>query len=179
MQNNFPKIPLFLSLMFLAFSLFTFVFLYKEIDQNIQESEQILTNWQAETNRRDQIKSLTNSVKMVDKERVLLESHFAQSSDIVPFLDTIEKLALEVGAKAEVVSVDISKDNTLLLVEMRASGSFKTLYNFLNLLENSPYELEFSVVDMQKEEGQVVSNKGAKISKWQAVFRIKLLSFVP
>jgi len=41
----------------------------------------------------------------------------------VPFLDTVEKLASEVGAKAEINSVNAGADNTQLVVELKASGS--------------------------------------------------------
>ncbi len=174
MQNNFPKTQLILSLLFLGLSLFAFLFLYKKINENNEMSEQILTNWQMEANRRRDIELFNSAIKIVEKEKVSLGSHFAQSSDIVPFLDTIEKLALEAGTKSEVVAVSISKDNTELIVELKASGSFDSIYKLLTLLENSPYELDFSLVDVRREE----SDMNIRTSKWNAFLRIKLLSFI-
>jgi translation initiation factor IF-2 len=103
---------------------------------------------------------------------------------VVPFLDTLEGLATKVGIKAETASVDIAPDSLSLLVKINTSGSFEAIYKFLTLLENSPYELEFTGFDMQKEDSilatpDLVLNKDIKKqnSKWRATFNIKLLSF--
>ena len=114
----------------------------------------------------------------IGKEKILLESHFTQSSNIVPLLNTIEQLSLKVGAKSKVTSVDISKDKTILMVAVGTSGSFNAVYKFLMLLENSPYELEFVSVDMQKTGAPTVSGKIIVSPQWEAIFKIKLLSFV-
>ena len=185
MQNNlygskkFKKMPLIFSIAFLALSFFAFFFLYKEINNNKKISEKAQTEWQAEASRRDGIKLLERSVKDISKERTLLESHFAESSDIVPFLDTIERLAFSARAKSEVISVDILKDNTVgLLIGLKASGSFETIYKFLTLLENSPYELEFVSMNMQNLNTQIVSDKKIVSRQWEVLFKIKLLSFI-
>jgi uncharacterized protein YkvS len=174
MQNNphnfkkFKKMPFLFSILLLIFSCTVFFFLYKQINDNkkIAEKEQI--EWQNETDRRNEIKSLERLIKEIDQERVLVESHFAQSSNIVPFLDTIEGLASKVNAISEVVSVDIIEDTSQLLVVIKTLGSFESIYKFLKLLENSPYEIEFASVDIQKSNTQT----------WEAIFKIKLLSFV-
>jgi len=176
--QKFKKVPLLLSVIFLAFSSTVFVFLYKGAKSNQMISEKMQTEWQTEATRREGIKSLDHSIKAIEGERALLESHFTQSSNVVPFLDTIEKLALEVQAESEVVSVDIPKEENKLLVAIKASGSFEALYKFLTLLENSPYELDFISMDIQKLGGEIVSDKIRLFSQWSAIFRIKLLSFI-
>src|SRR3989338_2284192 len=123
MKNNFQKISLILLAVFFVFFCFAFVFLYKKINSNNQKAEQDATTWQTETLRRDNIRSLDRLLQKIADSRILLETHFAKSSDVVPFLDTIEKLALGVGTKAEVNSVDILTDNTGLIVGLKASGS--------------------------------------------------------
>ncbi|MEK7104858.1 MAG: hypothetical protein AAB868_02345 [Patescibacteria group bacterium] len=129
--------------------------------------------WQTEALQRDNTRSLVNSIKTIEPERVLLETHFIQNSDVVPFLDTIEKKAKDVGVKAEVVSVDITKDSSSLIVEINASGSFETIYKLIMLLENSPYNLEFISVNIKDSDTSV-----GKSSQWTATFQIKLLSFI-
>ena len=185
MQNSphsfqkFKKVPLLLSVIFLAFSSTVFVFLYKGAKSNQMISEKMQTEWQTEATRREGIKSLDRSIKAIEDKRILLESHFAQSSNVVPFLDTIEELALEAKAKSEVVSVDIPKEEKKLSVAIKTSGSFEALYRFLTLLENSPYELEFVSVDLQKSSKEVISEEVTASAEWTALFRVKLLSFVP
>lgn len=185
MQDNptnfkkFKKGPLILSVIFLIFSCSAFYFVYKKINDNKTESEKIQKEWQIETTRREEIKSLDKSVKIIDSDRILLESHFAQSSDIVPFLDTIEKLATSAKATSEVVSVDVADDKNTLVLDLKASGSFEAIYKFLTLLENSPYELDFTAVDIQRTSAPVVSGKKVTAAEWGATFKIRLLSFTP
>ncbi|MCX6752041.1 MAG: hypothetical protein NTZ87_00870 [Candidatus Nomurabacteria bacterium] len=169
--SNFPKIPFLLSIIFLIFSCFLFSFFYRAIDNNNKESQIGEEKWQNEASRRDEIRTFDSSVKIIEEERAELETHFAKSSDVVPFLDTIEGLASKVSAKAEITSVDILADNTGLLVGMKASGTFSSLYKFLTLLENSPYELEFDGMSMLKE-------TASGVSKWNVTFQVKLLSFI-
>jgi len=176
-QNNFPKIPFFLSIIFFGISLFIFLFFYRAININNKESQSKELEWQTEMQRREAIKTLDNSVKMVEGDKAQLETHFAQSSDVVPFLDTIEGLAPQASVTSEITSVDMSADYTGLYVSMKASGTFSGLYKFLTLLENSPYELDFISLDMHQEMPVVAGNKNVKISQWDAVLKIELLSF--
>lgn len=184
MQNNppgfkkFKKTPLFISVILLIFSCSVFLFLYKKIGDNKKIAEETQTKWQIEATRRDEIRSLERSIKDIDEERNLLESHFAQSSNVVPFLDTIEQLALEAKARSEITSVDILKNKKGLSVMVKASGSFESIYKFLTLLENSPYELEFVSANIQNLSARTVSDKKGIVPQWEAVFNIQLLSFV-
>jgi len=168
----------FLSIIFFVLLSSAFIFLYKAINNNTQKAQQDMTVWQMESLRRDDIRSLDRSLQKISNERTLLETHFAKSSDVVPFLDTIERLAPMVGAVAHVNSVDTSTDSTGLTVGLKASGSFEAIYKFLKLLENSPYELEFLSMDIHKLTMPDVLGKPAADSQWEAVFKIQLLSFV-
>lgn len=181
MQNNFQKFqktPLFLSILLLVFSCFVFLFLYREIQNNSRTSDQAQIVWQNEANKREELRSLDRSLKTTEQERALLEDHFIRSSNIVPFLDMVEKLAPEVGAKAEVIFVNIPEDNSGLVVEMKVAGRFEALYKFLILLENSPYELDFISMDIQKSNEGTVSDKKNSFPEWSAIFKVKLLNFI-
>ena len=172
-QAILQKKKLILSIVFFALSLFVFVFLYRSINNNRDTLKVAEEKWQAEENYRKNVKSLASSVKTIEAKINLLETHFVKSSDVVPFLDTIEKLAKEVGVKAEVVSVNISDNEPGLLVELKAQGDFEIIYKFIKLLENSPYDIKFSSMDIQN--NSVSTDKN---SVWSASFHMKLLSFV-
>lgn len=178
MQNSFPKKSFLISTTFMILSCLGFFFFLQVINNSNKELQTKEGEWQNEEQRRDGIKMLERSVKAIEGERAQLETHFAQSSDIVPFLDTIEGLAPKVSVKAEVTSVDVLSDSGGLLVGMNASGTFSNLYKFLTLLENSPYELEFISMDMHKETGVSVEGKNTTLPKWNVIFKIKLLSFM-
>lgn len=181
MQNIIKKIPLFISIILLLSVGFALFFLYKEINLNSEKTEASLIELEEEISNRNELRLLNNSVRTIKDENTILSTHFAKSSDIVPFLDTIEGIARVVGVKAETTNVDISEGNTGLVVRINAGGNFKDIYRFLTLLENSPYELEFLGMDIEKE-ATPLGGEDTKVvvsSKWNAVFTIKLLSFVP
>src|ERR1035437_2958094 len=119
--QKFKKVPLIFSLIFFVISCFLFYFLYKEINNNNKISQAAGDSWQTEVNKQNEMKSLDQSVKMIEGDRAQLETHFAQSSDVVPFLDMIEKLAPQAGAKAQVTMVNLSDDHTSLLVDVQTT----------------------------------------------------------
>jgi len=108
----------------------------------------------------------------------LLESHFVQNSDIVPFLNSLEQLASPVGASVVINSVSAGLNNTGPNVELKVTGSFGAIYKYLTLLENFPYELYFNSVDIHTlAAAETSGTKNIKNSKWEAIFKIQLLSF--
>ncbi|MFA6920052.1 MAG: hypothetical protein WC264_03330 [Candidatus Paceibacterota bacterium] len=177
MQHFKKKLMITTGTLLFAFSIFSFFFIYHFINKKNKIAENTFLMWQEKYQKREEIKLLNNSIKDIEADKVLLDAHFAQSTDVVPFLNTIESLATKVKAKAEVTSVDILKDKTGLLVGIKTLGSFEAVYKFLMLLENSPYELEINSVDMQT---LIIedSSKKLKIPEWNASFKIKLLTFI-
>ena len=135
-------------------------------------AETLDKKWQAESLHREEIKAVDRGLKAIDKDKLELEKHFIKNSDIVPFLNNIEAYAVSVGATAMTTALDLSPDKLNLLVTLQAEGSFQALHRFLTLLENSPYELELSSVDILKQSTDVSNN-----SPWEAHFLIRLLSF--
>ena len=179
MQNKFKKISLSVSIIVFLLLGVSFFLLYKKIENNIGISKQAQIDLQTEMGKREEIKNFNDSFKSIAEDKTLFETHFVQSSNIVPFLNTIGQMASSVGTKLEVSSIEVAEDNTGLIMEMNDTGSFLQVYKFTTLLENSPYELEFSSVDMTTPPPQQTDkNKNAKGNVWQAVFKMKLISFI-
>jgi hypothetical protein len=175
--RKFKKVPLIISLIFLSVSILVFVILYQSTNKNDRLFEEAQARWEQEAEEKYEMESLENFIKMSQSDILALNNHFIKSSDVVPFLDTIEKLALKVGVDTKVTSVDIASDNNSLMVGLEARGTFERLYKLLTLLENSPYQLEFTTMSLKKD---VVgeSEEVSEASTWSAVFKIKLLSFI-
>lgn len=179
MQFIIQKKSLILSVIFFLTCCFVFVFLYKSLN----DSEKMLLlaqeKWQIEASRIENVKYLADLIKEIEPEKALLEKHFVKSSDVVPFLDTIEKLAQKAEVKAEVLAVNVADDASFLVVEIKTLGSFEAIYKLILLLENSSYELEFVFANIQNMSAQELSaTKNSKTQQWTATFQIKLLSFI-
>lgn len=167
--------PLLISVLFLAFSCFAFVFIYRETNKNNVVGEEASLNFAKEQKRRDDIKSVDVFMKSIKNDQVLTENHFTTGSGVVSFLDNIEGLAPKVSADAKISSIEIlSGDSSGLVVEVKVTGGFGSIYKFLNLLENSPYELDFISMNINITE----KTKKSKIHEWEGDFKMKLLSFI-
>ena len=177
-MKNFSKNSLVVSIIFCAICSFAFFFLYKEIKNNNNLVQDAQTKWQEEESKREDIKSLDQSIKTIEPEREELETHFAQGSDVVPFLNSLEALGSSSGCKAKISSVDLSGDNTGLIVQLSATGSFVQIYKFITLLENSPYQLEIDSASIQNSVSGDNLKNNVNNSTWEANFKIKLVSFI-
>ncbi len=174
-KNSHNKYLLF-AMIFFGLSCSLFFFLYQGIKDNQRVYNEAETAWQREEDRLAEIRMIDRSIKTVEAEKAMFESHFARKSDVVPFLDSLERLAKSVGTTAEVSSVDTTTDTNTLSLTMRASGSFDSVYRFLTLLENSYYVLEVTGFSMQRD--TFVEPTGQQLPKWKAVINLKLLSYL-
>ncbi|MEK7569466.1 MAG: hypothetical protein AAB500_01060 [Patescibacteria group bacterium] len=169
--KKFKKGPLALSLALLGFSAALSLFLYGKIQANKQVQDEAQGSWQRAVELRREINFAEDRVKKTAEDRVKLSSHFAESLDAVPFLDSLEELAGKVSAKSEISLVDIAKDKSGIFVNLRVAGSFESVYKYLLLLENSSYVLEFRAVNLHK--------ASSESTEWQGDFALKLLTFIP
>lgn len=180
MKNNFSKISIIFSILLFGFFCFAFSYVYGTISNNNEKAQKDEAAWAKEASRRDDLRSLDRSIQIIAPDQAILETHFASTSDVVPFLDTLEKLAPAAGATAAVSSVETLPDNGGLIVGLIAAGTFQSVYKFITLLESSPYMLDFLSMDLHNAAANTtVQGKVITSSEWEAVFKIKLLTFVP
>ena len=171
--RKFRKGPIFLAVLFFLAACAGFSYIFQKINEDKIVAQEVLGKWQAEDARRTEIKALEIFLENMKGERAALDLHFARSSNVVPFLDSLEELGRLAGAKPEVMSVATTADGTSLEVTVKALGSFESVYKFLELLENSDYQLEFLAMDLSR-----VSEESGSAG-WEGFFRIKLLTFIP
>lgn len=159
------------SFLFLLIAILICIFLYIETN-NLQEKIAVSNEkWQNENIKRNNAQALAEFLEKVKDKKDSLESHFVRSSDIVPVLGTIENLALRTGSIMEVISVNLSKDGNYLELMLKAEGNFESLYKFMLLLENSPYQVSISNF------GLLLSNaepEKGKLPMWTANLSISL-----
>ncbi len=174
MKISSEKINLTFSVIFLGIACFTFNFLNSKIQNDNTLAKQNNVLWQQEMLKKNQMQSIQNGLKNIQDERAIFDKYFVSNSDLVPFLDNMEDLGNKSGAKVETTSVDLSNDNLSLVVGVKAVGSFSAVYKFLLLVENSPYELDVTSMDFQREAPESV----VAVPTWNTTFRLKLVSFI-
>ena len=86
-----------------------------------------------------------------------------------------EEWRQEEDRREVIKSLDRSiKEIDLEKKSIESKGSFESLYKYITLLENAPYELEISSFVLSKENSNVLTGNIA----WSLSLKIKLLSFV-
>lgn len=177
MEKKYIKNLIFSGLVVVFFCI-SFFFLYRQINLNNKSFAEASIAFSTEEQRRGDIQSLNKVLSQIQNEIIFLDSHFLRSSDIAPFLDSLEKSAASVGDTAEVVSVDYQDiKNKGILIGIKVAGSFEDIYKFLLLLENSKYELSIVSAKFTRESTGSES-EGSSLPKWRADFTIKIISFL-
>lgn len=166
--RKFKKGPFLLALFLLLGVATLFAFTHSRISENKRAADAYSLRSQEEVQNQEETRALEKLIRNVENERLELESHFVSASNVVPFLNELEKIALSAGARAELSEVEVAGDSSGLLVQIKAEGSFEGVYKYLLLLENAPYELEIISVRLS-----------AEGESWVGNFRVKLLSFLP
>ena len=174
MKNKSEKIYLALSVVFLIILGFSFFILNKKTRNNLEIAKQSESNLGQEISKRNEIKNLNNYFNSIKNEKALFETHFVQSSDVVSFLNTLESLAKNAGTTGEVIDINLSDDKKSLLVEMKDTGTFPNIYKFITLLENAPYEIEFSSINIQN----ISEESNKTTAKWEAIIKFRLITFI-
>src|SRR3989344_4154462 len=152
MKANSRKIQLLIAVILLIFSFCIFYILHGRLKSNYFASEEMNLKWLEEANRQNEAKSLAHRLEIMKNEKMEIEEHFVKNSDLVPFLNAIEGLGPRSGVRIETTSVNLSSDKLGLVVELKMDGSFESIYKFITLLENSPYELKFLAFDIFQKE---------------------------
>lgn len=167
-----------IAILCLGACVFAFVYIFQEIQSKNEAATQAIEEFKTESERVNKIAALNEEIKTIKDQTDKLNSHFARSSDIVPFLDNLQSLGVLAGAPLEVSSVSLSTEGDSLDVAVRAEGSFASVHKLLALLQNSQYQLQFSAVKFSTS-AFVSADKKVKNTNptWEAVFTIKLTSF--
>lgn len=167
-----------ISILCLSVCMFAFVYVLREIQSKNEAATQAIEEFKTESERINKISALNEEIKTIKDKTDKLDTHFAKSSDIVPFLDNLQSLGVLAGAPLEVSSVSLSPEGDTLDVEVKAEGSFVSVHKLLALMQNSQYQLQFSMVKFSTNTF-LAADKKIKSSNptWEAVFTIKLTSF--
>lgn len=165
-------LPTIIAIVVFVVGIASFFFLKKEINKKNEEANIIAVTVETETSNKNRIRQLGSFLDMSSVEIAELDTHFIYRKDVVPFLQFVEDLGSKAGLSAEVSSVDESADGQTLFVSADIEGSFVAVYKFLKLIENAPYKVEITTLDLQSS----VQDSG---SVWSGSVQVKVISFIP
>lgn len=116
---------------------------------------------------------LERTIVTTDADRQTLESYFVSGDKAVAFLETLESYGKLAGTAFEIRTVDITvpevaetttaegeesepaqaetkKEESALVFSIHSLGRFQDVYHLMLLLENAPYEFEFTTTRFRR-----------------------------
>lgn len=120
------------------------------------------------------IKKLEDLMASLVPEEQKISTAFADSKNLVLFIEKLESAARDAGIKLEISSAELfaADAGAYPKFQLSAEGSFGQNFRFLQLLETLPYQLEITDAIFA-----LRSTEGAD-SYWQVHISITLLSFI-
>lgn len=90
----------------------------------------------------DRITAIKNSLTELGKDEQSAEQYFVSTSEVVPYLGSLEDLGKSIGTKVEVVSVsaDTAKPKGHLNLSLKITGPFTAVIKTLGAIEYQPYD---------------------------------------
>ena len=159
-----------LILVILALSLLLF-YLFSGANQKIAEINDIRGQFYKYQRGAEKIRVLEKDIAELETWKQETSGLILNKDTIVKFIEDAEQLANTAEVALEMKSVNIfdgtkEKPRFTLGIE----GSFPSLYQFMRLLENSRYKIEFISASIKKPENE-------KIGNWFSELSLRLLSF--
>lgn len=134
----------------------------------------------AQIGRREaNIKKLEDLTLSIAPEEKKISGIFAQSDNLVLFIEKLETAASDAGVSLEIESAEFATsgkpaplDEVLPRFKIKTEGGFGQCFRFLRLLETMPFQIEINDASFSLRQGA----EGGKF--WQLHISITLLSFL-
>jgi hypothetical protein len=93
----------------------------------------------------DRAREARTQLASIAGDEATIRGHFVAASDIVGFLETLEKTGSSLGSQVEVVSVgEENGARPTLALSLRISGGFDAVVRTLGAIEYAPYDVELT-----------------------------------
>lgn len=130
----------------------------------IQNKNQHASATLATLNQKKEIKDhstlLEKTIAEIKTSRDTIDSYFVNPTSIYSFVDNLEKLGGESGARVSVKSVEVSKTKSdTISISFLATGTFSEVMNTLEFVSNAPYKIHFTTINLNKTIDNTNSNE--------------------
>ncbi len=146
-----------------------FYFVKKEVGQSSLILEQ---SAQADM-RRANLQTFKKTLEETANKRSELDALFLTPEDVIDFIGNIEGWGTAIGVKTTLSGLR-EEGGKSLSFSVQAEGTFERVMNFIELLENIPYDAHINSVNLVNQGGGD-SKSG---SSWRGTFSVRVDSYV-
>lgn len=134
-------------------------------------------------NHEDKV-ALKNLLDEVKPDVITLKTRIIDKGGTVPFINSIEALGRQSGAKANINSVGVSPATEgdsyeQLNFSVSTEGSWSQVYTFLSMVESLPYKVAIPTVSLSQslysEAGVASTTKAKTVTQWKGAYTFSVL----
>lgn len=132
----------------------------------------------------ESVRTQSNKVAEEQKDKIeKIDLYLLHKNEVVPFIETVEGAGKKTGAVVKIGTVNVGSDS-VLAIRLEARGSWNNINRFLSYLENLPYKISLSKVDLNRASSvsQFYANSEVGVNKiiagapvWNATVEMSVL----
>lgn len=136
------QIQLALAVLTLLVTLGAYVFAYHTVGKESATATALITDIQAKTLATAHVAQAKKALSSLESEEAAINHYLIQQTDIVTFLESVQRTGSDLGAHVTVVSVtnDTSGGHPHLALSLQITGSFDAVFRTIGALEYGPYD---------------------------------------
>jgi len=159
--------------------IFAYGFAFWYVKTKIEDSTYALSSAQIAYEQKDKIQAALNSMEELQPEIEKIDSYFVGADNVVDFINLLEQKAGEQDVSIETKDVSIEKEvdavyGEVLGVQSTVSGSWNDVMQYINLVENLPYNIWISSVNVSLEGDDQVESE-VPVYVWEVDLALKVL----
>lgn len=142
---------------------------------------------QLESRKDASVSLIERTVEELADEQAILESYLVTEDTVVDFIQSIESVAQDGGVDLDVNLVNFEgvkapgeqtadeEADQILQIQMVSLGNWVDTFQFIALVENMPYSIQFERASLQLQETQLEGGEGALI-EWRGDYELHVIT---
>ncbi len=168
-----------LSIVFACASLGAFIIVFRMVEHKNQHTSAVEIALAEKIADEEHSAVLSKKIADLQASKNIIDSYFANPSNIDTFVGTLENLGSQFGSLITVNNVEVAPDKqNIMTTEFTVHGSFQEVMRTVSALENAPYQIHIKELNINRELGKEsgdATQKSTGIS-WQAGITIEVIT---
>jgi len=181
MKRNHTNIIFALSVIMAIATICLFIFLFKVIRNKNEHASAVLVTLEEKIKEKENAVIFSERRLEIQDTQHTIDNYFVDQNKIDTFVGYLEDLNKDAGVEISVESIEIPpKTKNTISIKLSVDGNFQEVIKTIYLLENIPYQVNFTQVNLNKNIQQPIVEEGkdvlSKVPAWQAEVSFNILS---
>ena len=181
MKKSHTNIIFILSVIMAITTICLFIFLFYVIRNKNEHASAVLVTLEEKIKEKENAVIFSERKLEIENIQHTIDDYFVDPNKIDTFVSYLEDLNKDAGVEISVESIEIPpKTKNTISIKLSAEGDFQEVIKTIYLLENIPYQVNFTQVNLNQNIQQPIIKEGKNVSSeittWQADVSFNILS---